>query len=63
MRGRHGVVNLGGVIHHTDAGSQYTAVRFSERLAEAGISASVGSVGDSFDNALAETTNGLYKPS
>jgi putative transposase len=41
--------------------SQYTAVRFSERLAEAGISASVGSVGDSFDNALAETINGLYK--
>ena len=40
---------------------QYTAVRFSERLAEAGISASVGSVGDSFDNALAETINGLYK--
>jgi putative transposase len=60
-RGRHGVVNLGGVIHHTDAGSQYTAVRFSEHLAEAGISASVGSVGDSFDNALAETINGLYK--
>ena len=46
---------------NTDAGSQYTAVRFSERLAEAGISASVGSVGDSFDNALAETINGLYK--
>jgi len=60
-RGRHGVADLGGVIHHTDAGSQYTAVRFSERLAEAGISASVGSVGDSFDNALAETINGLYK--
>jgi hypothetical protein len=40
---------------------QYTSVRFSERLAEAGISASVGSVGDSFDNALAETINGLYK--
>jgi putative transposase len=60
-RGCHGVVDLGGVIHHTDAGRQYTAVRFSERLAEAGISASVGSVGDSFDNALAETINGLYK--
>jgi putative transposase len=60
-RGRHGVIDLGGVIHHTDAGSQYTAVRFSERLTEAGISASVGSVGDSFDNALAETINGLYK--
>ena len=60
-RGRHGVADLGGVIHHTDAGSQYTAVRFCERLAEAGISASVGSVGDSFDNALAETVNGYYK--
>jgi putative transposase len=60
-RGRHGVADLGGVIHHTDAGSQYTSVRFSEHLAEAGISASVGSVGDSFDNALAETIDGLYK--
>jgi putative transposase len=40
---------------------QYTSVRFAERLADAGISASVGSVGDSFDNALAETVNGLYK--
>jgi putative transposase len=40
---------------------QYTSIRFSERLAEAGIAASVGSVGDSFDNALAETINGLYK--
>jgi putative transposase len=57
----HGVADLGGAIHHTDAGSQYTSVRFSEHLAEAGISASVGSVGDSFDNALAETINGLYK--
>ena len=60
-RGRHGVADLGGVIHNTDAGSQYTSVRFSEHLAEAGISASVGSVGDSFDNALAETITGLYK--
>ena len=41
--------------------AQYTTIRFSERLAEAGIDASVGSVGDSFDNALAETINGLYK--
>jgi putative transposase len=49
------------VIHHTDAGSRYTSVRFSEHQAEAGISASVGSVGDSLDNALAETINGLYK--
>ena len=60
-RGRAGITDLGGVIHHTDAGSQYTSVRFAERLADAGISASVGSVGDSFDNALAETINGLYK--
>jgi putative transposase len=60
-RGRRGLTDLGGVIHHTDAGAQYTSVRFAERLADAGISASVGSVGDSFDNALAETINGLYK--
>jgi transposase InsO family protein len=44
-----------------DRGSQYTSIRFSERLAEAGIAGSVGSKGDSYDNALAETTNGLYK--
>jgi putative transposase len=60
-RGRRGVTDLGGVIHHTDRGSQYTSVRFAERLADAGIRSSVGSVGDSFDNALAETINGLYK--
>jgi putative transposase len=60
-RGRGTLTDLGAVIHHTDAGSQYTSVRFSERLADAGISASVGSVGDSYDNALAETINGLYK--
>jgi putative transposase len=60
-RGRRGIIDLGGVIHHTDAGAQYTWVRFAERLAEAGITSSVGSVGDSFDNALAETINGLYK--
>ncbi len=55
----HGLADLGGVIHHTDA--QYTSVRLSEHLAQAGISASVGNVRDSFDNALAETINGLYK--
>ena len=49
------------LIHHSDRGSQYLSIRYSERLAEAGITASVGSVGDSFDNALAETINGLYK--
>jgi transposase InsO family protein len=50
-----------GVIHHSDRGSQYLSIRYSERLAEAGFNASVGSVGDSYDNALAETINGLYK--
>ena len=50
-----------GVIHHSDRGSQYLSIRYTERLAEAGFNASVGSVGDSFDNALAETINGLYK--
>jgi putative transposase len=49
------------VVAHSDRGSQYTSLRYGERLAEAGIAASVGSVGDSFDNALAETINGLYK--
>lgn len=50
-----------GVIHHTDAGAQYTAVRFAEGLVGAGAIGSIGSVGDSYDNALAETINGLYK--
>ena len=50
-----------GLVHHSDRGSQYLAIRYGERLAEAGISPSVGSVGDSYDNALAETINGLYK--
>ena len=49
------------LIHHSDRGSQYVSIRYSERLAEAGIEPSVGSRGDSYDNALAETTNGLYK--
>ena len=49
------------LVAHTDRGSQYTSIRYTERLAEAGIEPSVGSVGDSFDNALAETINGLYK--
>ena len=51
----------GVLIHHSDHGSQYVSVRYSERLAEAGIEPSVGSRGDSYDNALAETINGLYK--
>ena len=50
-----------GVTHHSDRGSQYLSIKYSERLAEAGFNASVGSVGDSYDNALAETINGLYK--
>jgi len=50
-----------GVTHHSDRGSQYLSIRYSERLAEAGFKASVGTVGDSYDNALAETINGLYK--
>ena len=49
------------LIHHSDRGSQYLSIRYSERLADAGIESSVGSVGDSYDNALAETINGLYK--
>ena len=51
----------GDLIHHSDRGSQYLSIRYSERLAEAGITASVSSVGDSYDNALAEAINGLYK--
>jgi len=51
----------GTLIHHSDRGSQYVSIRYSERLAEAGIEPSVGSRGDSCDNALAETINGLYK--
>jgi putative transposase len=54
-------VSKGGLVHHSDRGSQYVSIRYTERLAEAGIEPSVGSVGDSYDNALAETINGLYK--
>jgi len=50
-----------GLIHHSDMGSQYLAIRYTDRLAEAGIEPSVGSRGDAYDNALAETINGLYK--
>lgn len=60
-RQQEGVLDLKDVVHHTDRGSQYTSIRFSERLAEAGIQPSVGAVGSSYDNALAETINGLYK--
>lgn len=50
-----------GLVHHSDRGSQYVSIKYTERLAEAGIAPSVGSVGDSYDNALAETINGLFK--
>ena len=50
-----------GLIHHSDRGVQYLSIKYTERLAEAGIEPSVGSVGDSYDNALAETIIGLYK--
>ena len=50
-----------GLVHHSDRGSQYLSIKYTERLAEAGIESSVGSVGDSYDNALAETINGLFK--
>jgi putative transposase len=53
--------HCGGLVHHSDRGAQYVSIKYTERLAEAGIEPSVGSVGDSYDNALAETINGLYK--
>ena len=52
---------LTGLVHHSDRGVQYRSIRYTERLAAAGIAPSVGSRGDSYDNALAETVNGLYK--
>jgi putative transposase len=60
-RAARGAHRLIGLITHSDAGSQFTAVRFTERLAEIGARPSIGTVADSYDNALAETTNGLYK--
>jgi len=60
-RQQEGTIDLKDIVHHTDRGSQYTSIRFTERLAEAGIQTSVGAVGSSYDNALAETINGLYK--
>jgi putative transposase len=60
-RRRDGTASLAGLVHHNDAGSQYTSIAFTERLLAAGIDASVGSVGDAFDNALAESVIGLYK--
>jgi putative transposase len=60
-RKREGVNDLTGLIHHNDAGSQYTSVRFTERLIEEGIDPSIGVVGGAHDNSLAESINGLYK--
>jgi putative transposase len=60
-RRRKGVKDFAGLVHHTDAGSQYTSVRFTDRLAAEGITPSIGVVGDAHDNALAGSVNGLYK--
>ncbi len=61
IRAREGTPLLGDTIHHSDAGSQYTSVRFAESLLLAGMIPSIGTVGDAYDNALAETIIGLYK--
>jgi len=61
VRRREGATGLAGLVHHTDAGSQYTSIAFTERLAAIGVSPSIGTVGDAYDNALAETVIGLYK--
>jgi putative transposase len=60
-RKRDGVKSLAGLIHHNDAGSQYTSVCFTDRLIAEGINPSIGTVGDAHDNSLAESINGLYK--
>src|SRR5204863_3493657 len=60
-RQRGGSASLAGLVHHHDAGSQYTSIAFTERLAAAGAVPSVGSVGDAYDNALAESVIGLFK--
>jgi transposase InsO family protein len=57
----HARSDTDGLVHHSDKGSQYLSIRYTERLTEAGIQASVGSTGDSYDNALAESIIGLYK--
>jgi putative transposase len=61
MRDKEGHADLTALVGHSDHGSQYTSLRYGQRLTEAGITASTGTVGDSYDNALAETINGLYK--
>ncbi len=60
-RAQEGVTDLTGLVAHSDAGSQYTSIAFTTRLLEAGVDASVGSVGDAYDNALAESTIGSFK--
>jgi putative transposase len=60
-RRQSGIHDLSGLIHHTDAGSQYVSFAFTQRLVDEGVDASVGSVGDAYDNALAESQIGLYK--
>lgn len=60
-RRREGIADLSELIHHNDRGSQYTSIAFTDKLIEEGIDASIGSTGSSYDNALAETINGLYK--
>jgi putative transposase len=60
-RTRQGHPITAGAIHHSDAGTQYTSIAFGQQLATAGLLPSIGSVGDAYDNALAETTIGLYK--
>jgi putative transposase len=60
-RDRAGLAVTAGLVHHNDAGSQYTSFAFTQRLLDAGVDASVGSVGDAYDNALAESTIGLFK--
>ncbi|MFB8386583.1 IS3 family transposase [Microbacterium sp. NPDC055910] len=60
-RRREGIAGFAGLTHHTDAGSVYTSISFTDRLVDEGIDASVGSVGDAYDNALAESQIGLYK--
>lgn len=60
-RDHHGQPVEKGLVHHTDAGSQYTSFAFAQRLIDAGADASIGSIGDGYDNALAESTIGLYK--
>ena len=61
LRRRQGHPVTGAAVHHSDAGSQYTSISFGQRLLDTGIRPSIGSIGDAYDNALAETTIGLYK--